>query len=358
MNRILYKTLVKEYYRQNAIFIFVVMMFAFGFLRAVEHLAIIKEALHSPMILGGIFLLWIAYGVKVTLFTLRFLSDRSNEYLYNIRLFSPQKRFFAFFNLQFVLMQLTFFYAIFMAVKGVLEKTWVAAVSIIGVNLLILIAGALIYEHKIKRPNSAQSTVRKYTGIRFTTPQWLFFPRYLLTQQTVLFFITKVFTAFILMGVCYLFPTDDYDIRLIYLGSLIVAFGQSVIIQNLQFFEKLHFSFYKNMPIAKEIWALRYLGMVAVILIPETLVLFRNLPPTLSMLDAVLQVLFIVSVTFALLSYQLFRVRNNEVGFQLVFFTGVGLALLIMFKIPVAIFILTGTLVGLGLLWKYYYEVE
>ncbi len=358
MNRIFYLSIVKEYYRQNAIFIFAVMMFAFGFLRANEHLAIIKEALHSPLILAGICLIWILYAVKVTFFTLRFFSQRSTEFLYHARLFSPAKRFFAFLNLQFGLMQLTFFYAVAMIGKGILEGTWAAVGAIALVNLLILVIGAVVYNYKIEHPNSQQDTVRKYFSLNIVTPQWLFFPRYLLTQQTVLVFITKCFTAFILMGVCYLYPTDDYDIRLISLGSLLAGFSQSVIIQNVQFFEQLYFSLYRNMPLSRLNWALRYLVMTAVILIPEAVVLLRNLPDSLSVIDWVLQILFMIAVSFGLLNYQLFRIRNNETGFQIVFFTGVGLALLVMFKVPVFLFILFGVFLGYGLLWKYFYEVE
>jgi hypothetical protein len=358
MNRIFYQSIVKEYYRQNAIFIFAVMMFAFGFLRANEHLAIIKEALHSPLVLSGICLIWVAYGVKVTFFTLRFLSQRSSEFLFHARLFSPLKRFFAFLNLQFGLIQLTFFYAVVMVGNGILESTWTSVLAIVLVNVLILVGGALAYSYKIKHPNSQQDAVRKYFRFNFTTPQWLFFPRYLLTQQTVLVFITKCFTAFILMGACYLYPTDDYDIRLITLGSLLVSFSQSVIIQNVQFFEQFYFCLYRNMPISRLNWALRYVGMTAVIVIPEAMVLLRNLPDSLSFVDGFIQILFIISVAFALLSYQLFRIRNNETGFQIVFFTGVGLALLIMFKVPNLAFILVSVLLGYVLLWKYFYEVE
>lgn len=358
MNRVLYLTIVKEYYRQNAIFIFAVMMFAFGFLKSNEHLAIMTEALHSPLILSAICMIWVAYALKVTFFTLRFLSLKSSEFLYHARLFSTTQRFFAFLNLQFGLIQLTFFYAVVMIGKGILEGAWVSVSAIVLVNLLILIGGAAVYEYNIKRPNSQQDSVREFYSLKFTTPQWLFFPRYLITQQTVLFLITKCFTAFVLMGVCYLYPTDDYDIRLISLGSLLVAFSQSVIIQNVQFFELYHFSLYRNLPISSVHWALRYLGMTAVILIPEAVVLIRNFPASLSFFEGMMLLLFMVSMTFALLSFQLFTVRNHETGFQVIFFAGVTLALLIMFKIPSIAFILVSVLLGFGLLHKYYYKVE
>lgn len=359
MNKILYLAIVREYYRQNAIFIFAVLMFAFGFLSGREHLAIINEALRSrPFVLSCIFLLWILYAVKVTLFTLRFLSQRSSEFLYHIRLFPPRKRIFAFMNLQFWLIQLIFMYAVVMAGKGIVEKTWWPVLAIALVNMGIVVVGALVYEYRIKRPNSQQNIRKKYLRFNFTTPQFLFYPRYLLTRQTVLLLITKSFTAFVLMGVCYLYPTDDYDIRLISLGCLLVAFSQSVILQNLHFFERMYFGIYKNMPLPGPRWFLNYLLTLAVILLPEAVVLARNFPAGLSVTDGLIQFFFLLSVTVLLLHYQIFVAGNNDSGFQVVFFSGVTLAILIMFKISAGAFSLAGLIAAYLILKKRFYKVE
>lgn len=358
MNKILYLTIVKEYYRQNAIFIFTVMMFAFGFLRANEHLAIINQALRSPFILSCIFLLWILYAVKVIFFGLRFLSLRSSEFLYHIRLFPPRKRVLAFMNLQFSLIQLTFIYALLMVGKGVVERNWWAILAIGVVNFVIVVAGALVYEYRIRRPNGRQDVSRRYFGLNFITPQFLFYPRYLLTRQTVLLFITKSFTAFVLMGVCYLYPTDAYDIRLISLGCILAAFSQSVILQHLHFFERMYFDIYKNMPVTGFRWFLNYLLTLTIILLPEAVVLARNFPAGLTMADGLMQFFFLISVTMLLLHYQIFVAGNNESGFQTVFFSGVTLAILIMFKIPAWLFAGAGLIAAYLILKKRFYEVE
>lgn len=358
MNRILYLTIVREYYRQNAIFIFVVLMFAIGFLSGREHMAIINQALHVPFVLGCIFLIWVLYAVKATLFTVRFLSQRSSEFLYHIRLFPPRKRIWAFMNLQFWLIQLSFTYSVLMLGIGVVEKTWGAVLAIVLINTGLIVAGAWVYEYRIKRPNSRQDVVRKYFSLNLTTPQFLFYPRHLLTQQTVLLLITKAFSAFVLMGACYLYPTDDYDIRLISLGCLLAAFSQSVILQNLHFFERMYFEIYKNMPVSGLRWFLNYLLTLAVILFPEAVVLARNFPAGLSPADGLVQFFFLLSVTVMLLHYQVFVAGNNESGFQVVFFSGLTLAILVMFKIPVWAFSCAGLMAAYLVLKRRFYAVE
>lgn len=358
MNRILYLTIVKEYYRQNAIFIFVVMMFAFGFLRAREHLTIIDHALNNLSILLLFSLIWILHGVKVVLFVIRALSLRQNEFLYHLLAFGRYGRFLSFLLTVFSLIQLTFFYSFAMLVIAFQHQQWRAAGIIVLVNILITFCGAVIVELKIRKPNSQQNTRKKYLYFNFRTPQFLFYPRYLLTRQTVLLLITKSFTAFVIMGVCYLYPTDDYDIRLISLGCLLAAFSQSVILQNLHFFERMYFGIYKNMPVSGFRWFLNYVLTLAVILLPEAVVLARNFPVNLSLTDGLSQFFFLLSVTVILLHYQIFVAGNNESGFQVVFFSGVTLAVLVMFKIPAWAFSGAGLILACLILKKRFYKVE
>lgn len=358
MSRILYLTLVKEYYRQNAIFIFAVMMFAFGFLRAQEHLTIIHHALTNLSILLLFSLAWILHGAKVVGFVIRALSLRQNEFLYHLLAFSPYRRFLSFLVTVFGLIQLTFFYSFAMLVIAFQHQHWRAA-GIIGlVNVLITFCGAVFIELKIRKPNSLQNARKKYLNLHFRTPRVLFYPRYLLTRQTVLLLTTKSFTALVIMGVCYLYPTDAYDIRLISLGCLLAAFSQSVILQHLHFFERMYFDIYRNMPVSSLRWFRDYLLTLGIILLPEAVVLARNFPAGLAVTDALMQLFFLLSVTVMLLHYQVFVARNNESGFQTVFFSGMTMAILVMFKIPVWVFSWAGLAAAYLVLKRQFYKVE
>ena len=335
--RIINLTIIKEYYRQNAVFIFAVMMFAFGFLRAIEHITIIKHALKYPSILGFFFLAWALHGLKVTLFTLRLLESKQNEFLYQARLFPPLKRFLAFCLLQLSLIQLTFLYSLAMIKFGIEEGKLLEIGYIIGFNTVLIVVGALVYEYRIQRPNAEQVRSKPIQKLfaQFRTPPYLFFVRYLFSKQPVLLLLTKLFCCLILLGICNLYPTDDYDERLLALGGLFVAAGHTVFCQQYFIFENKFMLITKNLPLTDSQRLLHYLTAYFLLLLPEIIVLARNLPDTVSYLFIVFLMLFVLSMIFLNHHVQYINHISHDAFMQRLFFTGILFLVLIMFKIPV-----------------------
>ncbi|WP_337040516.1 hypothetical protein [Emticicia sp. 17c] len=350
-------TIVREYYRQNAVFIFAIMMFCFGFLRAIEHITFIKSALKHPSILAFIFLTWALHGVKVILFTLRMLETRQNEFLYHARLFNPLKRFIAFCVLQLSLIQLTFLYSLAMIKIGIDEKQWAEIGYIIIFNLLLTIAGAVLFEYRIQRPNASNTTRKPIQQLlaRFQTPAYLFFVRYLFAKQPVLLLLTKLFGCLILMGVCNLYVTDDYDERLLSLGGLLVAAGHTVFCQQYFIFENKYLSITRNLPLSYQERLAQYALAYFILLLPEILVLTRNLPAEVSYLFMVCLVVFIASLIFLNHHVQYINNISHDAFMQRLFFTGVLLLILIMFKIPVILMASVNFLIAIFVFRKHYF---
>lgn len=358
--RIFNLTIIKEYYRQNAVFIFAVMMFAFGFLRAVEHITFIKNALKLPSLLGFIFFAWALHGLKVVLFTLRLLESKQNEFLYHARLFSPIKRFWAFCLLQLSLIQLTFLYSLAMIKFGVEDKRWIEVGFIIAFNIVLVIIGALIYEYRIQRPNAEQLRSKPMQKLlaRFLTPPYLFFVRYLFSKQPVLLLLTKLFCCLVLMGICNLYPTDEYDERLLALGGLFVAAGHTVFCQQYFIFENKFLLITKNLPISYVQRLLNYFLAYSILLIPEIIVLARNLPDNVSYVFMCLLMIFILSMIFLNHHVQYINNISHDAFMQRLFFTGILFLVLIMFKIPVILMALVNFSIAAFVFRKHYYLSE
>ncbi|MCD8539063.1 MAG: hypothetical protein LRY55_04330, partial [Leadbetterella sp.] len=87
----------------------------------------------------------------------------------------------------------------------------------------------------------------------------------------------------------------------------------------------------------------------------EAVVLARNFPAGPDLTDGLLQFFFLLSVTVLLLHYQVFMAGNNEGGFQVIFFSGVTLAILVMFKIPAGVFSGAGLILAWWMLKKKFY---
>jgi hypothetical protein len=358
--RILNLTIVKEYYRQNAVFIFAILMFSFGFLRAEEHKTIIKSALNLPSLLLLVFIGWGLHAAKVILFTLRMFESKQNEFLYHIRLFSPMKRFLAFGIMQLSLLQLTLLYSLWMIKIGIEQGRYWQTLAIIICNLLLILAGVIIYEYRLKRPNAVSITKKPIQGFlsKFRTPDYLFFVRYLFSKQPVLLLLSKFFSCFILIGVCYLYPTDDYDERLLAIGGLIAAAGHTVFCQEFLYFENQYLSISRSLPISHLQRLLGYLRTYSILLLPETIVLLRNLPDGISYLFVLQLIIFILSMIFLNHHTQYINGISNETYMQRVFLTGILLLLLIMYKIPVILVGLVNFLIASYVFKKHYYESQ
>lgn len=361
ITRILSLTITKEYYRQNTIFIFAVMMFSFGFLRAEEHKTIIKNALNLHSLLGLIFIGWVLHALKVILFCLRMFESKNNEFLYNIRLFSPIQRYVSLGFMQFSLLQLTILYSLWMIIIGIEQNKMIETSAIISFNILLIIAGIIIYEYRIKHPNIvvrvSPKTIQNLLS-RFRTPSYLFYIRYLFNKQPVLILLSKLFTCLILIGVCRLYPTDVYDERLFAIGGLIAAAGNTVFCRQLFYFENQFLSFNRNLPLSLKQRILGYLLTYSLLLVPELIVVFRNLPDHISFLFAFQLIIFVLSMTFLNHHTQYINDISADTYLQRLFFTGILFLLLIMFKIPVILMALVNFSLAIFVFKKNYYKSQ
>ncbi|UTA69774.1 hypothetical protein [Emticicia sp. 21SJ11W-3] len=358
--RIFNQTIVKEYYRQNAVFVFAVLMFAFGFLRATEHITIIKNTLRHPSLLALAFAVWALHALKVTLFTLRLLESRQNEFLYHARLYPAIQRFFAFCGLQLSLIQLTFLYALAMVKFGIEEQNWQAVVYIVLFNVFLVVAGAVIYEYRIQRPNAAQvrnRAVRSFFA-GYTTPPYLFFIRYLFSKQPVLLLLTKLFACLVLMGVCNLYPTDDYDERLMALGGLFAAAGHTVICQQYLEFENRFMSITRNLPLSNWQRLFQFGLSYFILLIPELVIVLRNLPHEVNYGFSLILIIFIWSIVCLNHHVQYINGISYDTFMQRVFFVGVLYLLLIMFRVPLFLIALVNTATAVLVFRKHYFRSE
>ncbi|AFK04553.1 hypothetical protein Emtol_3424 [Emticicia oligotrophica DSM 17448] len=358
--RILNLAITKEYYRQNVIFIFAIMMFSFGFLRANEHITIIKLVLKLPSLLLLTFLVWALHTVKITLFTLRMFESKNNEFLYHISLFPKLKRWTAFAALQFNLVQLTFLYSLWMLKIALEEKQFGAFFLIIAYHIIFIVAGIAAYEYRLQRPNATQVIKQPIQNLlgKFTTPHFLFYIRYLFAKQPVLLLLGKLFSCFMLAGVCNLYPTDAYDERLLALGGLFSAAGHSIFTQEFIYFEHQFLSFSRNLPIKTFQRFLNYSITYSIILIPELIVLLRNLPQGISVIFIFSLMTFILSMILLNHQTQYINKINNDTYLQRLFFVGILFLLLIMFKIPVILMASVNILLAGFVLNKHFYESQ
>ena len=264
-------------------FLFVVMLFAGGFLRAEDHIALATFIISSPFLLTVLFGIWLLYHLKILFFVRQRMLWNNHQIIYHFRLVPSYLRYVIWYITQFYLWLPVVFYALFMVWCGSKIGALNGMVITLIFVLLLPISGVLAYEYRLSRPNPDYkiNQIGVYINRNFRKPAWSYFLFYLFKQEPVLFLTTKI-TAVILLGLCRLYPTDTYGERLISLGGLLVALGHIVMVLKIHEFEQTKLPILRNLPISIPRRFLNYSILFGFLLLPEVFILIRNFPSDLN----------------------------------------------------------------------------
>jgi hypothetical protein len=342
------KAIIGNYYRKNVLFLLVMVLFAFGFLSGKEHQVIVKQALNSPKLLLYAVLFWLLYGVKTYLFVLRSLGQPEFRFLFHLRLLSLWQRLLLWFYVSFMLSQLTFLYAVFMVIEGLIIGKLMSVFFVFGSQFFLMLLGVFIYEYRIRQTPEAKVifllTLPQF--FKFRLPAVFFYHKYLLYKEPILLLLTKFFSVFSLLFVVWLFPTDDYDQRLFSMLAVIVAVSHLRICSQYVYFQNSHLAVFKNLPLC--FWyksSMIFIGYF-VLLLPEIYLFIAQVLPITSLPYAFSWLIFLVSTIVFVHGFQYLNRLSDDAKTQYFFFGFVFVLLLVMYKVPLlilsGIFLLTG----------------
>jgi hypothetical protein len=358
---ILYRTLVVEYYRQNVGFLFLIAMFAFGILRPEDHVALSAYVFDSPLLLSLLFAIWGLYHLKLVGFVRQRLGWEEYEILYQLVLIPKWTRWLLLFAMQFMLWLPIVGYAVFVAYRGGWQEGQYEAVFGTAVFVGVLpLTGVWAYEYRLARPNpdSKLGKVATYFNRRFSKPLVSYFLLYVFKKEPMLLLLTKLFTVGVLVGVCRLYPTDDYDERLLSLGALVAGLGHATMLLHLYEFEHLQMPFLRNLPLPLIRRMGHYIALFCLLLLPESVLLLRNLPDGVGYGYALQNGLLMLSLLGLIFSRFLQTHALMEDLLRQGFYVFVVFFFLIMFRVPPWALAAVVAAVSVGLFFRFYYRSE
>ena len=357
---LLRKTFIKEYYRLNAGFFFVIAMFAGGFLRAEDHVALATYAVQSPLLLSLLFGLWTLYHLKTLAFVRQRLLWDSHGFLYHLALLSRWNRWLAWLFVQYALWLPVLCYALFLAYCGLQIEQQAGVWATLFFVLLLPFTGVWAYEYRLFRPNPDHrlSVLSTYFNRRFNKPAWTYFLWHLFRTEPVLLFLTKIFTGGIVVGLCLLYPTDRYDERLLSLGGLLVGMSHCTMLLHLYEFEHLQLPLLRNLPLRFEKRFLFYWFLFFVLLLPEVLLFLRYLPAVVSGWYVVQWAAWVVGLWWLIFSRFLTKHYVMDYLLRHIFYVFIAFFFLIMFKTPLALLILFNLSIAMWWFRQHYYQSE
>lgn len=275
MLKVLNRVFIQSFYAKNAGTFLVVALLAFGFLSAVEHKALITAALGSPFLLVIVCMLWGLYLLKTTSFIRQELSKPEHLFLQTFWLAATVERLILWLVVQFGLLFPILAYGGWMMQIAVTLQKWDSLLAIFIWLIFLLAAGISLNDYRLRHPNPDSLRLPPFT-VRL--PYELFFPIYWLRYEPLVFILTKAFSCLLLVGVCQLYPTDDYDQRLLLIGLLLAILGHSQVSNQLTAFERQYLLILPNLPLSWEQRFARYVWIYGLIWLPELLILLRNCP--------------------------------------------------------------------------------
>ena len=266
---------VKIFYARNAGTFLVVILLAFGFMRPLEHEALITAALGSWFLLAIVFILWGLYILKTATFVRQQLSAPEHLFLQTFWLISPPMRWAMWLSIQTALLLPIMAYAGWMLTIAVRLQQWGPLVAIVLCQSMLLIVGVMAADYRLRHP--APDAIR-LPRLPVRLPYELFFPAYWLRHEPLSLLLTKAFSGLLLAGVCRLYPTDDYDQRLLLIGLLLAVLGHSQVGGQVSAFERRYLLILSNLPMSWLQRFGRYVFTYGLIWLPELLILLRNCP--------------------------------------------------------------------------------
>ncbi|RCR65705.1 hypothetical protein [Larkinella punicea] len=350
------KLIVRQFYLQNTGLFLVVMMLAFGFLSSAEHIALASYALNDRAFLAAYGIIWSIYSVYTIRFSLQVF--QKTDLLQLFRLVPAFKRVAILYFLHLQLLAPVVFYGGFMLWVGNQQGTTTANVVVVVFMGLLSVLPLPLVERALRHPNPEQFAghIGAWLRQRFTTPYVLFFIRYLFREQPATLFLTKVGSCLVTIGVLALYPTDEYDIRLLSLGMLLSAALHAGIIFELYQFEATQLLLLRNLPFSLSSRFLRYTGILALVIGPEAVLLLKNHPADVTV-PAILGVwLWGLSLLFLQYAALLSRHQPRDRFISQLFWPLIGCFLLIMYRLPIWGLAVTGLVAAAVLFIRSYYR--
>jgi hypothetical protein len=289
--KILWKSLVRPFYRENAVsFIFFVsiVFFAVGTLNGAGLVKFHYSLIMGMLVNGFVFLLvcflWLMYVRKCVAFVLAKMKKPEYAFLQLFTRIDKAYCFRLFFATQFLLFLPVWLYASLIFSVALHHHRYAAMVVLPLYLTLICIVPALIYTRRLHYPGAGWPVFSRVKRISISYP--LILVRFIGAELKMILGGIKLFTC----GILYLIARNnspaDYDLRSPFLFFSFGIFVNGIIIHRIRAFEETNLVFYRSAPISLIKRWLQYALIYLLIFIPELITLALLTPVHLHYLDA------------------------------------------------------------------------
>jgi len=276
--KVLLRCLPIEFYKQNVAFFGLIFLILFGFIKASEHLAIGTFLVANSSTLVFLYLLWIAYSIKIFLFANSILIKKKNSFLEVFYLLKLRIKTKAILIISLFFLFPTIAYAAFLIAIATSFGFTISIISIATFLSFNVITLSVVLINKLDKIHYEKRNIEFRLLRKIAIPSWLFFIAYLLRKEPVLLILSKAYSCLIIIGTAALYHTDQFDLRVLSTGILLSFVGNSAILHKYIWFVYQRMQYALNMPQSfLGYWSTQF-ATITLLLMPEIIALIRYYP--------------------------------------------------------------------------------
>jgi hypothetical protein len=328
---------VRDFFRINVGFFFVCTGICFGFLSGREHLALAQSFISSFFLFLIPLSVWILYLLKVINFNTLSFVRKENSFFYTARILPHSSLWICLLIVAVYQLLPILLYAAFLVAVAI-QQNQLSSVTLIclSVSILTLCIAYRLYLN-ILYPSQEKKVgyLKNWLDQWITKPYSWFFPEWILRTQPLLVIGTKLFASLLIVGVARLYSFDEYDERLLAMGSTLAFAANLAIVYYYHRFENFHLRIVRSLPFSLPSRVSFFLLVIGLLSLPEWGVLITYFPKALPLVDLILIALVGYSIYFLGYAY-LFRTDITlEKFIGRIFTAAFFLVIAILFKVPV-----------------------
>jgi hypothetical protein len=288
---ILWKVLIRQYYRQNAGFFLFFFLLFFGIVAPSQqlayHYAIILGILQAPAMLALVLFCWLLYAIKCIRWISAVQQSPDHGFLLVLPVVGRSRTYRLMLEIQVILFLPVIGYAMAVIAVAAMKGSWSVIVVVACFILSICLLSAALYRYALFYPDRVPHlpVLRKKVR-KAKTFYWSILFRGLLAQHKIMLGAVKLFSCGILYLLLKIQTPDDYDIRMPFLVFSVALLGHGIVIYGTRRMEEEKLLFYRGMPLSLFERLLQYMVLYFLVFIPEIITIAWLMPDHIRIKDA------------------------------------------------------------------------
>lgn len=339
--KVLTRTFAVTFYERNALFFFLLIGIAGGFMSGKDHVALASAIAGHPLLTLIPIILWILYGLKIWIFNSQLSDESQLRLIRDLSLLTGTRQLLSFAPV--ILIQdlpVLIYGAFLMSIAFYSDQVisgWIILINVLTIPALLTIALYLKFNYPQREPRITK--LKSWIDSIVQRPFILFFPELTIGQKPGQTIVSKLFSCLLIAGISRLYYFEAYDYRFIAMGSLIAFATMQILIFDYVHFENKSFSMLRSLPWSLSKRMINFILSMLLVALPELFTLLGYFPKQLSWVNY----LEVVALCFSFLIFSytslIFKNMDLEHFSQRAFITTLAAVILVLFKIPLLLLI-------------------